>query len=174
MLVSSRTKEIIMFSAQLKECTCPLALKAPHHMLHYSYSGVMSPSDGAHQSTAFQLGEALMNFIASIQSKKQRNDYLHKQALLIVNQAARWFSFDRQATLWHSEWTSTAISCLLPGWRQHCCHWSLICHSFPLWLALLFGLTMINSVAHSQSLHLACLYWSGQVNVNLYTSLGSN
>lgn len=90
MLASSRTKEIIMFSAQLKESACPLALKAPHHMLHYS--GVMSPSDGAHQSTAFQLCEALMNFIASIQSQKQRNDFLHKQALSLMvcfeNQAA--------------------------------------------------------------------------------------
>lgn len=107
MLVSSRTKEIIMFSAQLKESARPLTLKAPHHMLHYS--AVMSPSDGAHQSTSFQLDEALMNFTASIQSKKnwEKKDFLHKQTSgLIVcfgNQATRWFLFVRQATLWHSE-----------------------------------------------------------------------
>jgi len=106
-------------------------------MLHYSYSGVMSTSDGAHQSTAFQLCEALLNFIASIQSK------LHHD---IQNGRA-------QPSL-----AGFLVGSNIVAMVAYLSYFSLL-------LALLFGLTMINSVVHSQSLHLTCSYWSGQVNL---------
>ncbi len=99
----------------------------------------------------FNSAEALMNFTASIQSKKK--------VVCFGNQATRWFLFVRQATLWHSEWKSTAIVCQLPsGSVVAAASWFVIVS--PLLLAPLFGLTVINSVAHSQSLHRLILVWS--------------
>ncbi len=144
MLLSSQTIEIIMFSAQLKGSACPLTLKAPQHMLHYS--GVMSPSDGAHQNTSFQLGWSSDEFYSKHPEQKK--------VVCFGNQATRWFLFVRRATLWHSERKSTAIVCQLPsGSVVAAASWFVIVS--PLLLAPLFGLTVINSV-----LHRLILVWS--------------
>lgn len=152
MLLSSRTIEIIMFfcSAQRERMSADLK--------------------GTSAYAALQQCDVTSKHILSTRLKLwwilQQASRAKKKVVCFGNQA-RWFLFVRQATLWHSERKSTAIFCQIPsGSVVAAGSWFV---SFPLLLAPLFGLTVINSVVHLQSLHFAHIGLV-QMNANLDTS----